>query len=228
MTGLEREGLAIAVAGTVLRGDLLVPPGAPAVVVFAHGSGSSRSSPRNRRVASHLRAAGLGTLLFDLLTAEEERAEWDSGRYRFDIALLAERLAAATDWLASRLEELEVAPTAVGYFGASTGAAAALMAAAEHPGHACAIVSRGGRPDLAGAALPRVRAPTLLLVGGEDTVVLDLNRQAFSELHCEKELIVIPGATHLFEEPGTLDAVAEHAARWFVRHLASPAGPPRE
>jgi len=211
------DDLAIAAGDVVLRGDLHVPQGAPGVVVFAHGSGSSRRSPRNRWVASYLREQGLGTLLFDLLTAQEEQDD-ASGRYRFDIAFLAQRLHAVTDWLT----EFSETPVSLGYFGASTGAAAALVTAAEMPDAVAAVVSRGGRPDLAGRALGRVRAPTLLIVGGNDTTVLGLNESALRELRCEKELIVVPGATHLFEEPGTLDAVARHAAQWFVRHLRGP------
>jgi putative phosphoribosyl transferase len=209
------ESLRIRLGELQLRGDLETAPGADGLVLFAHGSGSSRMSPRNRRVAAQLREAGLGTLLFDLLTEDEERADAATGRYRFDIALLSERLGAVTDWLI----ETRTAPTSLGYFGASTGAAAALAAAADRPGTIGAVVSRGGRPDLAGAALGRVRAPTLLIVGGDDSVVLELNERALEALRCTKELIVVPGAGHLFEEPGTLDAVARHAADWFARHL---------
>jgi len=215
MMATTHDDLAIAAADVVLRGDLHVPHEATGVVVFAHGSGSSRRSPRNRGVATYLQEQGLGTLLFDLLTAEEEHADAYSGRYRFDIAFLAQRLLGVTDWLT----EYRGTPASVGYFGASTGAAAALVAAAEIPDAVAAVVSRGGRPDLAGTALGRVRAPTLLIVGGDDPTVLGLNESALRELRCEKELIVIPGATHLFEEPGTLDAVARYAAQWFVRHL---------
>jgi putative phosphoribosyl transferase len=185
-------------------------------VVFAHGSGSSHHSPRNRQVAGALNEAGLGTLLFDLLTPIEalDRA------LVFDIVLLAERLAAATAWL--RVQP-EAEHTRVGYFGASTGAAAALVAAAHPDADIAAVVSRGGRPDLAGVSLAKVRAPTLLIVGGHDDLVLDLNRQAQSLLVCENELAVVPGATHLFEEPGTLEAVAGLARGWFVGHLAPAA-----
>jgi dienelactone hydrolase len=186
-------------------------------VVFAHGSGSSRHSPRNAHVARCLQECGLGTLLFDLLTTQEERDDAESGAYRFDVQLLAARLVAATEWLAAR----PGTPPELGYFGASTGAAAALIAAAELPHAVRAVVSRGGRPDLAGEALSRVRAATLLIVGGEDTVVLDLNEQALRNLRCEKELAVVPGATHLFEEPGALDTVAHRAARWFTQHLGA-------
>jgi dienelactone hydrolase len=199
-----------------LEGVLAVPPGASRVVLFAHGSGSSRHSPRNNYVARMLREAGLGTLLIDLLTPEED----SSYQTRFDIPLLTRRLAAATRWL-----QTEGAPGfAVGYFGASTGAAAALQAAAHPEGKVFAVVSRGGRPDLAGEAyLRQVRAPTLLIVGGYDHEVAILNRQAFDLLQCEKELTIVPGATHLFEEPGTLEEVAHLAARWFGRFPPSPA-----
>jgi pimeloyl-ACP methyl ester carboxylesterase len=169
-------------------------------------------------VAERLRAHGLGTLLFDLLTPDEERGDLATRQYRFDIALLAERLAAAVQWAAAR----EDMPAAIGLFGASTGAAAALIAAARLPDRVAAIVSRGGRPDLAGAALESVLSPTLLIVGGADSTVLELNRSAYRALRCERELAVIPGATHLFEEPGALDEVAERAAEWFVAHFAAP------
>jgi putative phosphoribosyl transferase len=195
-----------------LGGTLTLPEGARGLVVFAHGSGSSRFSPRNRQVADVLHAAGVGTLLIDLLTGEEERIDLRTRELRFDIGLLAERVVGAVDWAA------EQAP-ALGAFGASTGAAAALVAAAERPALVRAVVSRGGRPDLAGEALPRVRAPTLLIVGGDDPVVLDLNRQALELLRAETRLEVVPGATHLFEEPGTLDRVAELARDWFLERL---------
>jgi dienelactone hydrolase len=196
-----------------LEGMLELPESAPGVVLFAHGSGSSRLSPRNNYVARVLREAGVGTLLIDLLTPEEDR----NYETRFDIPLLTRRLLAATRWLKS---DDRTAGLSIGYFGASTGAAAALQAAAAEGGAIAAVVSRGGRPDLAGEdALSRVRAPTLLLVGGFDDVVIELNREAYRFLHCEKELTIIPGATHLFEEPGTLEQVARHAARWFDRYL---------
>ncbi len=197
--------------GVRLPGELRVPDGAIGVVAFAHGSGSGRLSPRNRQVAAALEVAGLATLLFDLLTPEESM---DRGNV-FDIELLATRLLAATRWLHGQPE----GRLPLGSFGASTGAAAALWAAAEAPQQVRAIVSRGGRPDLAGSRLPRVRAPTLLIVGGHDPVVLELNRQAQAAMTCPTELVVVPGAGHLFEEPGALEAVAELAARWFVRHL---------
>ncbi|MET7383435.1 phosphoribosyltransferase family protein [Streptomyces sp. NPDC005526] len=201
-------------AGAVrVRGRLTVPAGATGVVVFAHGSGSSRHSPRNRFVASGLNRAGLGTLLFDLLTEAEERDRANV----FDIDLLAERLVGATAWLR---EEPDVEGLAVGYFGASTGAAAALWAAAEPDARPAAVVSRGGRPDLAGPRLSAVTAPTLLIVGSADLTVLELNRQAQALLRCENRLAVVPGATHLFEEPGTLEAVTELARDWFTDHMA--------
>ena len=190
-----------------------MPDDATGIVVFAHGSGSSRHSPRNRYVASVLSAAGLGTLLFDLLTVAEER---DRGNV-FDIDLLAGRLLEVTTWLRG---EREARHARIGYFGASTGAAAALTAAAETGADVAAIVSRGGRPDLAGPRLAHVRAPTLLIVGGFDDVVLELNRAAQAQLRCENRLQIVPGATHLFEEPGTLEAAAALAEDWFVRHLS--------
>ncbi|KAB1139853.1 phosphoribosyltransferase [Streptomyces luteolifulvus] len=197
----------------VLRGQLTVPEGAAGVVLFAHGSGSSRRSPRNRFVAAGLNRAGLGTLLFDLLTEEEEvdRATV------FDTGLLARRLAEATGWLSG---QPETDGLAVGYFGASTGAAAALRAAAEPGARIAAVVSRGGRPDLAGPLLPAVTAPTLLIVGGHDRLVLDLNREAQAQLRCENRLAVVPGATHLFEEPGALEKVTDLARDWFSDHMA--------
>ncbi len=216
--GLDEEAT-VSTRDVPVAGRLTIPAGAAEVVVFAHGSGSSRHSPRNREVAARLNAAGLGTLLFDLLTDAEatDRANV------FDIALLGRRLVDATYWLRTRPE---TAGRAVGYFGASTGAAAALVAAAEPGAGAAAVVSRGGRPDLAGAALGRVRAPTLLVVGGHDPEVLELNRAAQRQLWGESELTVVPGATHLFEEPGALDRVAELAAAWFLQHLPAGAGPP--
>jgi putative phosphoribosyl transferase len=205
-------------AGPVtLEGDLGVPGGARGVVVFAHGSGSSRRSPRNRRVAGFLQQAGFATLLFDLLTAEEEAVDIHTAHLRFDIGLLADRLVGAIDWLG---KQRPTSGLAVGCFGASTGAAAALVAAAERPEVVRAVVSRGGRPDLAAGALGRVRAPTLLLVGGADRPVIGLNEQALEQLTVEKQLVLVPGATHLFEEPGALDEVARLAADWFRRHLA--------
>jgi putative phosphoribosyl transferase len=206
-------------AGLVrLAGYLTVPGQARGIVVFAHGSGSSRHSPRNRYVASVLNEAGLGTLLFDLLTPEEERDRANV----FDIELLAGRLIEVTRWLAT---QPRVAQAAVGYFGASTGAAAALWSAAEPGSGIAAVVSRGGRPDLARPRLAAVAAPTLLIVGGNDEVVLDLNRRAQAQLRCENRLAVVPGATHLFEEPGTLDAAAALARDWFTSHFPHSPNP---
>jgi dienelactone hydrolase len=202
-----------------VAGDLAVPRDAAGLVLFAHGSGSSRHSPRNRAVAGGLAAAGLGTLLFDLLTAAEERADRETAALRFDIGLLTRRLAGAIDWLAG---VPSVAGLPVGLFGASTGAAGALAAAALQPERVRAVVSRGGRPDLAGQALAEVRAPVLLIVGGLDTQVLELNEQARERLHAPSALRVVPGASHLFEEPGALDEVTALAAGWFREHLSSP------
>lgn len=204
-------------AGSVtLDGDLTIPPAASGIVLFAHGSGSSRHSPRNRYVAEVLNERNLATLPFDLLTLEEEAVDAYTAQLRFDIKLLAGRLAAATDWT---ITNSETAGLKVGYFGASTGAAAALVAAAERQQAVRAIVSRGGRPDLAGAALPLVKAPTLLIVGGSDTVVIGMNEEAMAKLGVENKLEIIPGATHLFEEPGTLEEVARLAADWFSSRL---------
>jgi putative phosphoribosyl transferase len=223
----ERKGQAdervvrVSAGPVTLEGNLAVPEEAGGVVLFAHGSGSSRHSPRNRFVAGVLRKAGLATLLVDLLTAEEEAVDVHTAHLRFDIDLLAERLAGATRWLA---EEPQTAHLPVGYFGASTGGGAALVAAAGLPGAVGAVVSRGGRPDLAGPALARVRAPTLLIVGGRDYPVIELNRQALRQLAAEpKELVLVPGATHLFEEPGALEEVARLASDWFTRHLRGAA-----
>jgi len=202
--------------GILLPGTLSHPPRPRGIVAFAHGSGSSRLSPRNVYVAKLLFDAGFGALLFDLLTQEEDR----DYATRFDIDLLSERLRGATRWLR---DEPQARGLPLGYFGASTGAAAALVAAADADSGVGAVVSRGGRPDLAGAqALGRVVAPTLLIVGGEDHEVIVLNRSAYARLRCEKELSIVPGATHLFEEPGTLEEVARQAAEWFTRHLAAP------
>jgi putative phosphoribosyl transferase len=211
-------------AGRVtLEGNLTLPEGTHGVVLFAHGSGSGRHSPRNRFVAGVLNEAGLATLLLDLLTADEEAIDAYSAHYRFDVGLLAERLSGAADWLTA---ERYTAALPIGCFGASTGAAAALMAAAERPDRVRAVVSRGGRPDLAGEALPRVQAPTLLIVGGNDIPVIALNEQAFDRLRTpRKELHIVPGATHLFEEPGALDEVARLAAAWFTRYLGGEATP---
>ncbi|GIJ30250.1 hydrolase [Micromonospora qiuiae] len=207
-------------AGEVdLPADLLVPPEPAGVVLFAHGSGSSRHSPRNVAVAHALNAGGLGTVLVDLLTAPEDEVDAVTAELRFDIGLLAGRLAAIVDWLAN---ERPGGTASIGLFGASTGAAAALVAAAQRPDLVRAVVSRGGRPDLAGAALGQVRAPTLLLVGGLDEQVIALNQEALSQLRAPADLRVISGATHLFEEPGTLEQVAEAARSWFQDHLPVP------
>lgn len=199
-----------------IEGNLEVPPGAEGVVLFAHGSGSGRHSPRNRFVAQRLREAGLGTFLIDLLTGQEEAEDLRTGLLRFDVGLLAGRVVEATRWL---LESPRTRGLDIGYFGASTGAAAALVAAARLPEAVGAIVSRGGRPDLAGGYLERVRAPVLLIVGGRDHTVLELNREAMRRLPQETRLEVVPGAGHLFEEPGALEEVARLAAGWFTRHL---------
>jgi putative phosphoribosyl transferase len=206
----------ISAGETELEGDLTVPDGATGVVLFAHGSGSSRHSPRNRRVAAALTGHGLATLLADLLTPGEEVLDARTRDLRFDIGLLADRLIGLIDWLG---EQPETRLLPVGLFGASTGAAAALVAAASRPAEVTAVVSRGGRPDLAGPALIQVAAPTLLLVGERDMPVRELNEQARNAMTVTAELRVIPAATHLFEEPGALDAVAEEAATWFGRHL---------
>jgi len=215
---VREYAIQIPVGGFSLAADLHIPDGAAGLVTFAHGSGSGRHSPRNRFVAEALQEAGLATLLLDLLTLDEEYEDRNTRRLRFDVQMLADRILAATDWLLGdhRTENLRI-----GYFGASTGAAAALIAAGQHPPIAGAVVSRGGRPDLAEEALHRVTAPTLLIVGAEDDVVLRLNRAAFEELKQAKirELVLIPTATHLFEEAGTLDQVADLATSWFVQHL---------
>jgi putative phosphoribosyl transferase len=216
------RAVAIPVGRARVQGDLTVPARAVGVVVFAHGSGSGRHSPRNRHVAARLVDAGLATLLIDLLTAEEEAEDLRTRRLRFDIALLSSRLVTAVEWLRG---EQETAELPAGCFGASTGAAAALVAAAGRPDEVRAVVSRGGRPDLAGGALHRVDAPTLLIVGGADAVVIELNRDAMEHLHCEVALEVVEGAGHLFEEPGALDRVADLAADWFAGHLGSDRGP---
>ena len=202
-------------SGTKLEGILRIPEAPQGIVLFVHGSGSSRLSPRNTYVADRLSARGLATLLFDLLTAKEERVDQMTAELRFDIPLLTARLLAVTDWT---LGEADLKDLSIGYFGASTGAAAALAAAAHVP-EVAAVVSRGGRPDLAGSALGAVRAPTLLIVGGNDSEVLALNRAALAQLNCEASLTIVPGATHLFEEPGALERVASLAADWFEHHL---------
>lgn len=213
-----RETVQIGRRGLRLEGDLVLPESAMGVVLFAHGSGSSRHSPRNQRVARQLNERRLGTLLLDLLTGDEEAADASTGTYRFDIGLLAGRLTLAADWL---LSSPRTAALPVGLFGASTGAAAALVCAAERPDAVSAVVSRGGRADLAGEALERVLAPTLLIVGGLDEVVLGLNREAMKRLRCPNRLEIVPGATHLFEEPDALDQVARLAGDWLLRWTAA-------
>jgi dienelactone hydrolase len=220
MTTMHRSEIRSVVVecdSVALSGDLAVPENALGLVAFAHGSGSSRRSPRNRYVAGVMQSGGLATLLFDLLTPDEEAVDQYTRALRFDIGLLARRLVGATDWLA---RQAGVGALPLGYFGASTGAAAALIAASQRPEHVSAVVSRGGRPDLAGAALPEVRAPTLLIVGGLDYEVIELNQEALARLRTTKEIRIVPGATHLFEEPGTLEQVALLARDWFRRHLA--------
>lgn len=206
----------IKIGSALLNGELTIPEKAAGVVLFAHGSGSSRYSPRNQYVARVIRESGVGTLLFDLLTPEEERIDNFTREFRFDIDLLARRLIGSTKWLEGHAEASRLCP---GYFGSSTGGAAALIAAAELAEIVGAVVSRGGRPDLAGDALHRVKAPTLLIVGGLDGPVITMNKDAYAQLRCVKELTIVPGATHLFEEPGKLEEVASLAAKWFVKHL---------
>jgi pimeloyl-ACP methyl ester carboxylesterase len=212
--------------GATLSGDLTITDDARGLVVFVHGSGSGRHSPRNRMVAEMLNDGDLATLLFDLLTPEEETVDLQTAELRFDIEFLAKRVAAVTD---SLLDGADTRHLPICYFGASTGAAAALVAAARQPAHVAAVVSRGGRPDLAGDDLPNVRAPTLLIVGGNDEPVIELNEEAMSQLRCEKQMRVVPGATHLFEEPGALDVVGRLARHWFLQHLPAraPNGGPR-
>jgi len=200
----------------VLSGNLYLPKTAGALVLFAHGSGSSRHSPRNQFVARTLNDAGLATLLFDLLTQEEEAIDMLTRELRFNIHLLAERLVHATKWAKQQPQTCDLR---IGYFGSSTGGAAALVAAVDLPQDVGAVVSRGGRPDLADEALPKVQAPTLLIVGGNDDIVIELNEQARDRMHCEVKLEIVPGATHLFEEPGALEKVAKLASEWFVNHL---------
>ena len=224
---LERQQVAIPVTNVKLAGTLSVPAGARGIVVFAHGSGSGRFSPRNQAVAQVLIDAGFATLLIDLLTTAEEAEDLRTARLRFDVWLLGQRVIGAIDWLGQ--EEAEAVGAAVGglpvgCFGASTGAAAALIAAAERPSRVDAVVSRGGRPDLAADVLPRVVAPTLLIVGGNDSVVIELNRRAQALLGVESRLEIVPGAGHLFEEPGTLERVASLTRAWFCRHLGVRAG----
>jgi len=219
MAKMERASareVSVPTADARLEGSLVTPGGASGIVVFAHGSGSSRFSPRNQRVAGFLNEGGLATLLFDLLTAEENEIDEQTRALRFDIQLLGRRLTGAVDWLAG---ELETRSLRIGLFGASTGAAAALIAAAERPERVAAVVSRGGRPDLAMADLPRVRAPTLLIVGGLDVPVIQMNRDAAARLRAAHHVEIVPGATHLFEEPGKLEEVARLTRDWFVQYL---------
>ena len=215
----NRREVRIDAPGTTLDGDLVIPATAQGVVLFAHGSGSSRFSPRNQYVANALQQAGLATLLMDLLTPAEEALDAQTAHLRFDIRLLAERLVAATNWLRQEPATRDFVP---GYFGASTGGGAALVAAADRPDRVRAVVSRGGRPDLAGSALENVTAPTLLIVGGRDTPVMDMNRDAMQRMIAEVQLETVPGATHQFEEPGALDAVARLGAEWFAKWLRLP------
>jgi len=213
---MKLNQVAIPLRGVNLDGELCLSASGHGLVVFAHGSGSSRLSPRNQYVARVLNEGGLGTLLFDLLTIEEEQAERRTGNLRFDIAFLAQRLAGATRWVLDREEPRDIV---MGFFGSSTGAAAALVAAAELGNTIKAVVSRGGRPDLAGSSLERVAAPTMLIVGSNDLSVVPLNESAYAQLHCQKELRLVPGASHLFKEPGALEQVAKAALDWFVHHL---------
>jgi putative phosphoribosyl transferase len=214
MTDRDEGLVKVYAAGVTLEGNLVVPQGATGIVLFAHGSGSSRFSSRNRHVAEVLRAGGLGTLLIDLLTPEEELVDTRTAHLRFDIDLLAERLVGTTDWLSRQHPNLKA-----GLFGASTGGGAALVAASRVPERVYAVVSRGGRPDLAGGALPLVKAPTLLIVGGNDTPVIAMNQEAYDRMTCVRRLEIIPGASHLFEESGTLEQVARMARDWFLQYL---------
>jgi putative phosphoribosyl transferase len=211
------ESIVIPIGRQRIEADLQVPERASGLIVFAHGSGSSRFSSRNRSVAEYLQGRGFGTLLLDLLTREEETVDIHTREYRFDIPRLGSRMVVATDWTQQRAD---LARLPIGYFGASTGAAAALIAAAERPSIAHAVVSRGGRPDLAGDALPKVTAPSLMLVGGRDDIVIDLNKEAMAQMRAHVELAIVPGATHLFEERGTLEEVERLAADWFERYLS--------
>jgi putative phosphoribosyl transferase len=220
---IQSREVRIPVDAAELAGTLSVPDDATGIVLFAHGSGSSRHSSRNVYVARTLHDAHVGTLLFDLLTAQEEARDVVTREYRFDIPLLAQRLIVATEWLD---RDRRFAHARLGYFGASTGSAAALIAAAELRDRVAAVVSRGGRPDLAGQALARVRAPTLLIVGGADHGVIELNELALERLRGTKQIAIVPGASHLFEEPGTLTRAAELASQWFVRHLSAASGAP--
>lgn len=218
-SNIFKTDVKIPAGNVMLEGELALPKEAQGIVLFVHGSGSSRHSPRNQYVAQVLQSAEIGTLLFDLLTEDEEAIDRSTGHLRFDIGLLSERLIHATHWIQrnSNTQNLQI-----GYFGASTGGAAALVAAALLGDQISAVVSRGGRPDLAGDALPKVIAPTLLIVGGFDKIVIELNRQAFEQLQCEKALEIVPAASHLFEEPGKLEEVAKIASDWFAQYLKEP------
>jgi putative phosphoribosyl transferase len=218
MNDFARTEIRIPAGRATLDGSLTIVDQAIGLVLFVHGSGSSRHSPRNQFVARTLNNAGLATLLFDLLTPEEELVDMRTAELRFDIGLLAERLVHATKWAS---EQAQTRDLRVGYFGSSTGGGAALVAAAELPNHVDAVVSRGGRPDLAGDALPKVKAPTLLIVGSEDRVVIDLNEEARAQMRCQVKIDIVPGASHLFEEPGALEQVAKLASNWFTRYLGA-------
>jgi putative phosphoribosyl transferase len=217
ITTTDEQLVHVSTAGVTLEGDLSIPAGAAGIVLFAHGSGSSRFSSRNRYVAQFLRETGLGTLLIDLLTAPEEAIDDRTRHLRFDIEMLAERLVGTAEWLSQNPSTRNLT---IGMFGASTGAGAALVAAAGKPKLVAAVVSRGGRPDLAGASLPHVQAPTLLIVGSRDTPVIQMNQDAYDLMTCERRLEIVPGATHLFEEPGTLEIAARLARDWFTRYLS--------
>ena len=226
MARMDRGDVRIEAGTAALEGRLSMPEGANGLVVFAHGSGSGRHSPRNRFVADHLNERGLGTLLFDLLTADEESIDAQTGEYRFDIGFLSSRLTATVDWVSRRESSRpRTARTRIGIFGASTGAAAALITAADRPALVRAVVSRGGRPDLASAALARVIAPTLFIVGANDESVVDLNQRAAARMRTVHELSIVSGASHLFQEPGKLETVAELATAWFATYLR-PEQPP--
>jgi putative phosphoribosyl transferase len=219
-TALMVRPVRVPIGTDMLAGDLVMPPGATGLVLFAHGSGSSRHSPRNRFVARALETRGLATLLIDLLTPEEDAVDRDTAALRFDIPMLAERLVAIIEWLHDQSGTVHLP---IGLFGASTGGGAALVAAADRPRSVAAVVSRGGRPDLAGHALPRVTAPTLLIVGGRDTPVIHMNQEAMARMHGVVQLEIVAGATHLFEEPGALEQVAALATDWFARYLPQTA-----
>lgn len=212
----ENSNVKVNAGSVVLEGDLSIPKNATGIVLFAHGSGSSRLSPRNRFVAGELNKKGIATLLFDLLTSEEETVDLQTAGLRFDIEFLAKRLSDATDWV---LKNPKTRNLKIGYFGASTGSAAALVAAAEKPDIVKAVVSRGGRPDLAGDKIGEVRCPTLLIVGGLDNQVIELNKEAYMQMKSKRELVIVPGATHLFEEPGKLEEVSFYAFKWFLKYL---------